>query len=132
MLSVWWRVAYWYGFAAQFTALPFHQEFADSGHFTFLDRCRTSLRNNLIFYAILAVCIPSHLTAVICTIACRFAGRRLQANMTESVSASRTRSPCSKGGGGYGVLVVALCGLCHGFICAPCSGLQIQNCHHAC
>lgn len=55
MLSIWWRVAYWYGFAAQFTALPFHQEYADSGHFTFLDRCSTSLRNNLIFYAVLAV-----------------------------------------------------------------------------
>ena len=25
LLSIWWRVAYWYGFVAQFTVLPFHQ-----------------------------------------------------------------------------------------------------------
>ena len=25
LLSVWWRAAYWYGFVAQFTVLPFHQ-----------------------------------------------------------------------------------------------------------
>ena len=55
MLSLWWRVAYWYGFLAQFTLLPFHQEYADSGHFTWADRASASLRNNLIFYAVLAV-----------------------------------------------------------------------------
>ena len=55
MLSLWWRIAYWYGFFAQFTLLPFHQEFADSGHFTWADRASASLRNNLIFYAVLAV-----------------------------------------------------------------------------
>ena len=26
-----WRISYWYGFVAQFTILPFHQEYADSG-----------------------------------------------------------------------------------------------------
>ena len=26
-----WRISYWYGFVAQFTVLPFHQEYADSG-----------------------------------------------------------------------------------------------------
>ena len=26
-----WRMSYWYGFIAQFTILPFHQEYADSG-----------------------------------------------------------------------------------------------------
>lgn len=25
LLSIWWRVSYWYGFVAQFTVLPFHQ-----------------------------------------------------------------------------------------------------------
>ncbi len=26
-----WRISYWYGFIAQFTFLPFHQEYVDSG-----------------------------------------------------------------------------------------------------
>ena len=64
VLSLCWRVAYWYGFLAQFTLLPFHQEYADSGHFTWADRATASLRNNLIFYAVLAVslvlCLPQH------------------------------------------------------------------------
>lgn len=55
LLSIWWRVAYWYGFTVQFTLLPFHQEYADCGAFTVADRIATSLRNNLIFYAILLV-----------------------------------------------------------------------------
>ena len=55
VLSLGWRVAYWYGFLAQFMLLPFHQEYADSGHFTWADRATASLRNNLIFYAVLAV-----------------------------------------------------------------------------
>lgn len=86
LLSVWWRAAYWYGFVAQFTVLPFHQargafcgpgrappcsagddgavssrvcaaaqEFADSGAFSWTDRFGSSLRNNLVFYAVLAV-----------------------------------------------------------------------------
>ena len=29
-----WRISYWYGFIAQFTILPFHQEYADSGEAT--------------------------------------------------------------------------------------------------
>eukprot|EP00884_Botryococcus_braunii_P007317 jgi/Botrbrau1/16587/Bobra.0068s0018.2 len=53
LLTVWWRVAYWYGFTVQLTLLPFHQEYADCGAFTVADRLTTSLRNNLIFYAIL-------------------------------------------------------------------------------
>ncbi|KAL3146885.1 hypothetical protein ABBQ38_014857 [Trebouxia sp. C0009 RCD-2024] len=53
LLATWWRLAYWYGFAVQFTVLPFHQEYADSGHFTVGDRIRTAIRNNLIFYAVL-------------------------------------------------------------------------------
>ena len=57
LLVTWWRVAYWYGFAVQFTLLPFHQEYADSGHFTVGDRISTAIRNNLIFYAVLVVCI---------------------------------------------------------------------------
>ena len=55
LLATWWRLAYWYGFAVQFTVLPFHQEYADSGHFTVGDRIRTAIRNNLIFYAVLVV-----------------------------------------------------------------------------
>ena len=55
LLVTWWRVAYWYGFAVQFTVLPFHQEYADSGHFTVGDRINTAIRNNLIFYAVLVV-----------------------------------------------------------------------------
>lgn len=55
LLVTWWRVAYWYGFAVQFTLLPFHQEYADSGHFTIGDRITTAIRNNLIFYAVLVV-----------------------------------------------------------------------------
>lgn len=62
LLSIWWRVAYWYGFTVQFTLLPFHQEYADCGAFTVADRITTSLRNNLIFYAILLVLShPLHL-----------------------------------------------------------------------
>ena len=38
-----------------FTLLPFHQEYADSGHFRIVDKCLQSLRNNLIFYAVLVV-----------------------------------------------------------------------------
>ncbi|KAK9804797.1 hypothetical protein WJX72_005995 [[Myrmecia] bisecta] len=53
LLSIWWRAAYWYGFAAQFTVLPFHQEMADSGHFALRDRLASSLKNNLMFYAVL-------------------------------------------------------------------------------
>ncbi|DBA73319.1 hypothetical protein WJX77_000394 [Trebouxia sp. C0004] len=53
VLVTWWRVAYWYGFAVQFTLLPFHQEYADSGHFTIGDRITAAIRNNLIFYAVL-------------------------------------------------------------------------------
>ena len=87
VLSLWWRAAYWYGFFAQFTLLPFHQvrqrsparaaaskselraaawqEFADSGHFTWADRAKTSVRNNLLFYAVLAVgLLPSSLTCI--------------------------------------------------------------------
>ena len=26
-----WRISYWFGFLAQFTWLPLHQEFVDSG-----------------------------------------------------------------------------------------------------
>ena len=55
LLVTWWRLAYWYGFAVQFTVLPFHQEYADSGHFTVSDRISTAIRNNLIFYAVLVV-----------------------------------------------------------------------------
>lgn len=55
LLVTWWRLAYWYGFAVQFTVLPFHQEYADSGHFTISDRISTAIRNNLIFYAVLVV-----------------------------------------------------------------------------
>lgn len=55
LLVTWWQLAYWYGFAAQFTLLPFHQEYADSGHFTVGDRINTAIRNNLIFYAVLVV-----------------------------------------------------------------------------
>lgn len=55
LLVTWWQLAYWYGFAVQFTLLPFHQEYADSGHFTVGDRINTAIRNNLIFYAVLAV-----------------------------------------------------------------------------
>ena len=55
LLRLGWQVSYYYGFAAQFTLLPFHQEYADSGHFAVRDRLLTSLRNNLIFYAVLAV-----------------------------------------------------------------------------
>lgn len=55
LLVTWWRLAYWYGFAVQFTVLPFHQEYADSGHFTVGDRISTAIRNNLIFYAVLVV-----------------------------------------------------------------------------
>ena len=58
VLSHFWRWAYWYGFLAQFTVLPFHQELADSGHFHLLDRCIASLRNNLLFYGILVVGKP--------------------------------------------------------------------------
>ena len=57
LLVTWWRLAYWYGFAVQFTVLPFHQEYADSGHFTVGDRISTAIRNNLIFYAVLVVAI---------------------------------------------------------------------------
>lgn len=57
LLVTWWRLAYWYGFAVQFTVLPFHQEYADSGHFTVSDRISTAIRNNLIFYAVLVVSI---------------------------------------------------------------------------
>ena len=59
LLKVWWRVAYWYGFVVMFTLLPFHQEYSDSGHFHVADRCLQSLKNNLIFYAVLAVCTSS-------------------------------------------------------------------------
>ena len=55
LLGIWWRIVYWYGFVAQFTVLPFHQEFADSEAFHLGDRIVTSLRNNLIFYLILSV-----------------------------------------------------------------------------
>lgn len=64
LLVTWWRLAYWYGFAVQFTVLPFHQEYADSGHFTVGDRISTAIRNNLIFYAVLVV--SPHLMSRIC------------------------------------------------------------------
>lgn len=63
LLATWWRLAYWYGFAVQFTVLPFHQEYADSGHFTVGDRIRTAIRNNLIFYAVLVVGTASSIAA---------------------------------------------------------------------
>ena len=28
-----WRISYWFGFLAQFTWLPLHQEFVDSGKY---------------------------------------------------------------------------------------------------
>lgn len=54
-LVMWWRISYWYGFIVMFTILPFHQEYVDSGHFHIVDRCLQSLKNNLIFYAVLVV-----------------------------------------------------------------------------
>ncbi|EIE18799.1 hypothetical protein COCSUDRAFT_45246 [Coccomyxa subellipsoidea C-169] len=53
LLRQWWRISYWYGFIAQFTFLPFHQEYVDSGAFTVCGRLGTALKNNLIFYAVL-------------------------------------------------------------------------------
>ncbi|CAL5224711.1 g7442 [Coccomyxa viridis] len=55
ILRQWWRISYWYGFIAQFTILPFHQEYADSGAFTVWARIGAALKNNLIFYAVLTV-----------------------------------------------------------------------------
>ena len=104
LLSIWWRIAYWYGFVAQFTVLPFHQargcllhalavacvtcengkhyeavmrkytycvgthvqEFSDSGAFSWTDRVVSSLRNNLVFYAVLAERRAPFLLAVAC------------------------------------------------------------------
>lgn len=72
LLVTWWRLAYWYGFAVQFTVLPFHQEYADSGHFTVSDRISTAIRNNLIFYAVLVVSILHLLQLVSLAIPTRY------------------------------------------------------------
>eukprot|EP00894_Picocystis_sp_ML_P003857 jgi/Pico_ML_1/54374/g4733.t2 len=53
MLEVMWPIAYWYAFGAMFSVLPIHQEYADAGDFTALDKLRTSLRENAIFYGTL-------------------------------------------------------------------------------
>ncbi|CAL8470464.1 g10006 [Coccomyxa elongata] len=53
LLRQWWRISYWYGFIAQFTILPLHQEYIDSGAFTVCGKLGSALRNNLIFYAVL-------------------------------------------------------------------------------
>ena len=41
-----WRISYWYGFIAQFTILPFHQEYADSGEMRHELRSRTWRRGD--------------------------------------------------------------------------------------
>mmetsp|Transcript_8614 Transcript_8614/g.25881 ORF Transcript_8614/g.25881 Transcript_8614/m.25881 type:complete len:758 (+) Transcript_8614:498-2771(+) len=53
LLWLWWRIVYWYGFIGQFVWLPIHQEYVDSGHFTWGDRLSSALRNNLVLYAVL-------------------------------------------------------------------------------
>lgn len=53
LLEILWPLAYWYAFGAMFSFLPIHQEYADAGDFTTLDKLRTSLKENAIFYGTL-------------------------------------------------------------------------------
>eukprot|EP00873_Tetraselmis_striata_P010876 jgi/Tetstr1/431140/TSEL_020854.t1 len=55
MLEVLWAVFFWNGLLMQITLLPFHQECADSGGLTLMDRVTYSLTKNLLLYMVLLV-----------------------------------------------------------------------------
>ncbi|ELP88271.1 hypothetical protein EIN_226440 [Entamoeba invadens IP1] len=52
VLQIMWTVIYWLSFVVMWTVIPYFMSYPFAGDFTVLERCRTAIRRNVIFYLI--------------------------------------------------------------------------------
>ena len=73
-LGILWDLSYWTTFCLTWFVLPIHQIYEDAGDFSVGGRLRTSIRENLIFYAVIVLVAVLGVVLLVANAAMTFAG----------------------------------------------------------